>query len=133
MAVKVISQWFTQRGKGWPQVEQVNTDGSPKIDPETQKRAIGNEQYQANQLSADSIASEDFDSFGADVLEVSKGDLKFAAEAFREGVNYLWQREAGGLDPYQKAAKKILALDLPNFKGLSVDEVAAVLRAKENS
>ena len=129
--IKVITQYFTQRGKGWPQVEQVNADGSPKVDPETGKRAVGNEQYSAQQLSSDSISSEDFDSFGADVLEVSKGDLKFAASAVREGVNYLWQREAGGLDPYQKAAKKILTLGLPNFKGLSVDEIAAVLRAKE--
>jgi len=128
MAVSKVLAWFSKPGKGFSQTPQVNADGTPEIDPKTDKQVIGNEQYQAEQLTEESISHKDTDEFMSDVLETTAGDLEFAAEAFRIGWNRVTRLRTGGLDEYQKAAKKVISLELPWAKGLTVDEVAEKLR-----
>jgi hypothetical protein len=128
MAVVKVLAWFSKPGKGFPQTPQVNADGTPELDPKTNQQVIGNEQYQAEQLTDESISHESAESFLEDVLESVSGDLETAAEMFRTGWNRVTRLRTGGLDEYQKAAKKVISLELPWAKGLSIDEVAEKLR-----
>lgn len=127
MSIKKTQERFSKPGKGFPQVEQLNSDGSAVLD-KSGKPVIGNEQYIADQLTEDSISSESAKDFMADVLEAVDGDLAKAAECFRTGWNRVTRINSAGLDEYQKAAKNILKLKLPMGKGLSIDELADKLR-----
>ena len=126
MALQFVDKWFSKVGRGVPQVELVDEEGKPII--EDGKPKIGNEQYQAKQLTDDSVASDTVENFVADVLEAVSGDLELAASCFRSGFNKDSRLKAGGLDEYQKAARGVIKLGLPWTKGLSVDEVADKLR-----
>ena len=128
MSVKYTVERFSKPGKGFPQVEQLNSDGSPVLD-KNDKPVIGNEQYTANQLTEESISSENAELFLEDVLSAVDGDLSKAAECFRTGWNRVNRISAAGLDEYQKAAKGIIKLNLPMAKGLTIDELADKLRA----
>jgi len=128
MALSFVEKWFSRVGRGVPQTPQVDTDtGAPIL--KDGEPVLGNEQYKALQLTDESIDSESADTFMADVLEATSGDLKLAAKCFRNGFNKDSRLKAGGLDEYQKAAKKVMDLGLPWAKGLSIDEVAAKLKA----
>ena len=133
MAITKVRGWFSKPGKGFPQVELKNFDGTPMTVEKDGKQVpvIGNEQYESDQLTADSIDATDADTFITDVLEACDNDLAFARKAFLTGWNRETRLSAGGLDDYQKAAKKILALNLPNYKGKTLDQVADLLRAQE--
>lgn len=129
MSVTKVRGWFSKPGKGFPQVELKNFDGTPMV--VDGKPVIGNEQYESEQLTSDSISSEDADSFLADVLEACGNDLAFARKAFLTGWNRETRLSSGGLDDYQKAAKRIAQLGLPNYKGKTIDQIADMLRAQE--
>lgn len=128
MAIQYVVARFSKPGKGFPQVAQTDVDGKPILDSDG-KPIIGNEQYNCNQLSDDSVASDSVEHFIEDVLASTDGNLKLAADMFREGWNRSTRLSAAGLDEYQKAAKGVIKLGLPWTKGLSVDEVAAKLKA----
>jgi len=127
MAITYVKEWFTKVGRGVPQTEQVDASGKPIL--EDGKPVIGNEQYQADQLTDESVDFKDADYFMADVLEATKGNLELAASAFREGFNKHLKNQAGGLDEYQKAARGLIKLGIPWTKGLSVDQVAEKVKA----
>jgi len=127
MAIAKVLNWFSKPGKGFPQTAQVDKDGKPVVEKDG-SAVMGNEQYQAEQLTDESISHEGGEAFLEDVLASVDGDLELAAEMFRTGWNRITRLKAGGLDEYQKAAKGIIKLGLPWAKGLSVDEVAEKLR-----
>lgn len=127
MAVQKVTGYFSKVGKGVPQVELVNFDGTPKLDSDG-KREVGNEQYLCEQLTDESISASDAKSFTSDVLEACNGDLAFAAEAFRIGWNLKTRRDTGEVDPYIKAARKIISLKLPNYKGMTEAQIAETLK-----
>lgn len=127
MALSKTLVWFSKPGKGYPQVPQLEGDGTPKTDSDG-KPVIGNEQYQAEQLSDDSVSHESAEAFLTDVMESVNGDLETAAEMFRAGWNRITRLRAAGLDEYQKAAKGLIKLGISWTKGLSVDEVADKIR-----
>lgn len=128
MAIEFKVERFSKPGKGFPQVEQLDSDGKPILDKDG-KAVIGNEQYTCNQLTDESIDSTDVESLVSDILAAVDGDLKLAASMFREGWNRSTRLSAAGLDEYQKAAKGVIKLGLPWTKGLSVDQVAEKLKA----
>jgi hypothetical protein len=101
--------------------EGKDANGNPIKVPQT-----GNEQYEADQLTDDSVSDKDPEAFMVDVLEATGSDLSKAAEAFREGWNLITRRETGGQDPYVSAAKRMIQLGL--FKGQTVDQIADTLR-----
>src|SRR4030065_721083 len=125
MALTKVIGWFSKPGKGFPQTPQVNFDGSPSLDKDG-KAEIGNEQYQAEQLTDESISFASAEELLTDIVESVNGDLELAAEMFRTGWNRVTRLRSGGLDDYQKAAKGCLKMGL--YKGLTIDEVAAKLR-----
>lgn len=133
MAIEYKLSRFSKPGKGFPQVEQLDDDGKPIL--KDGKPVIGNEQYQCNQLTDESISSEDVKAFVTDVLASVEGDLSKAADMFREGWNRVTRLSSAGLDEYQKAARMIIkAATVPGSgfkwaKGLSLDEVAEKLKA----
>jgi len=124
MALELTTKWFSKVGRGVPQTEQVDEDGNPKL--ENGQPVIGNEQYQATQIVT--IADDTEASFLADALEVAEGDLSLVVSAFVNGFNKHLRLKAGGLDEYQKAARGIVKLGLPQYKGMSIDEIAEVLK-----
>jgi hypothetical protein len=128
MAVTKVSGWFSKVGKGVAQVPLKSFDGTPKLDSKGQQE-IGNEQYLCEQLTDESISSADAKSYMADTLEACNGDLAFAAEAFRIGWTLKTRRDTGEVDPYIKAARKLISLKLPNYKGMSEEQIADQLRA----
>ena len=149
MAISYVVARFSKPGKGFPQVPQLDNDGKPILDSDG-KPVIGNEQYTCNQLTDEtiipahkdeqgndvpekrvpaSVASDSVEHFIEDVLASTEGNLKLAADMFREGWNRSTRLSAAGLDEYQKAAKGVIKLGLPWTKGLSVDQVAAKLKA----
>jgi hypothetical protein len=128
MAITKVLGWFSKPGKGFPQTAQVDFEGKPLLEKDGSP-TTGNEQYQAEQLTDESISHESAESFLEDVLASVDGDLETAAEMFRIGWNRVTRLRAGGLDEYQKAAKGIIKLGLPWAKGLTVDEVAEKLKA----
>jgi hypothetical protein len=129
MALTKVLGWFSKPGKGFPQTNQVDFEGKPVFEKDGKTPVTGNEQYQAEQLTDESVSHESAEAFMNDVLESVNGDLELAAEMFRTGWNRVTRLRAGGLDEYQKAAKGIIKLGLPWAKGLSVDEVAEKLKA----
>jgi hypothetical protein len=132
MSVTKTRGWFSKPGKGFPQVHLKDFEGNLQYKDEAKTVPLtGNEQYEADQLSADSIDATDADTFMVDVMAACGDDLNFARKAFITGWNRETRLSAGGLDDYQKAAKKILALDLPNYRGKTLDQVADLLRAQE--
>ncbi len=128
MAIEFKVARFSKPGKGFPQVEQLDDAGKPVVGSDG-KPVIGNEQYTCNQLTDESIASDSVEAFVEDVLASAEGNLKLAADMFREGWNRSTRLSAAGLDEYQKAAKGVIKLGLPWTKGLSVDAVADKLKA----
>lgn len=139
MALKFVDERFSKPGKGFPQVEQLNSDGTPIL--KDGKPVIGNEQYIARQLTSweetdedgkvtvvESVSFESVDAFLKDALEACDNSLEKVAECFRTGWNRKTRIESAGLDEYQKAAKNIIKLKLPMAKGLSLDELAEKLR-----
>jgi hypothetical protein len=128
MALEYVNKWFSKVGRGVPQTEQVDEDGKPKTD-EKGNAVIGNEQYQAKQLV--SVPSDSPEDFLAAALEATEGDIGLVASSFLSGFNKYLRLKAGGLDEYQKAARGIIKLGLPQFKGMSVDEVAEYLKNAE--
>lgn len=122
MALVKVVRRFSKTGKGLPQVEQLDDEGKPILDKDG-KPVIGNEQFTCDQLTDDSIDHTDAETFIADVIEAVSGDLEKAAEMFRTGWNRVTRLEAGGMDEYQKAARGLMKLKLPAFKGLTFDEV----------
>lgn len=142
MALEYTSKWFSKVGRGVPQTEQVDENGEPVFDDAKDEsgkpikiRKVGNEQYQANQLESLPFENEeseaDAEVFMASILEATEGDLSLAASSFVSGFNKYLRLKAGGLDEYQKAARGIIKLGLPQFKGMSVDEVAEYLKNAE--
>lgn len=131
MAIKKTQERFSKPGKGFPQVEQLNSDGTPVLD-KAGKPVIGNEQYIADQLTEDSVDASDAEVLFADMMTACDNNLELIAECFRTGWNRVTRINSAGLDEYQKAAKNILKLKLPMGKGLSIDELADKLR-KMNS
>ena len=129
MSVTKVRGWFSKPGKGFPQVELKNFDGTPQV--ADGKPVIGNEQYEADQLTNDSISAESAEAFMIDALEACGDDLAFLRESFLTGWNRVSRLKSGGLDDYQKAAKKIMSLGLPNYKGKTLDQIADQLRAQE--
>lgn len=132
MSVTKVRGWFSKPGKGFPQVHLKDFEGNLLFeDSEKTKPLTGNEQYEAEQLTADSISADSAEAFMIDVMDACGDDIAFARKAFLTGWNRETRLSAGGLDDYQKAAKKILALGLPNYKGKTLDQVADMLRAQE--
>jgi hypothetical protein len=128
MAIEFTVKRFSKPGKGFPQVPQLDDAGVAQVDSDG-KPIIGNEQYTCNQLTDDSVSSDSVEHFIEDVLASVNGEVKLAAEMFREGWNRSTRLSAAGLDEYQKAAKGVIKLNLPWTKGLTVDQVADKLKA----
>lgn len=128
MAIQYVVARFSKPGKGFPQVPQLDNDGKPVLDSDG-KPVIGNEQYTCNQLTDDSVAFDSIEHLVEDMITATDGNTKLIADMFREGWNRSTRLSAAGLDEYQKAAKGVIKLGLPWTKGLSVDEVAAKLKA----
>jgi hypothetical protein len=144
MALEYTQKWFSKVGRGVPQTEQVDESGEPLFEDAKDAdgkpikiRKVGNEQYQANQLEELPINGDDGeaspDTFMASIIEATEGDLGLAASCFTNGFNKHLRLKAGGLDEYQKAARGIIKLGLPQFKGMSVDEVAEYLKNADPS
>lgn len=138
MAITKVNGWFSKTGKGYPQVELKNFDGTPMVEEKigtdgkpVKVPVIGNEQYLADQLTAESVSAESVEAFMEDVLSACDSDLAFAAKAFRTGWNRETRLSAGGSDEYQKAAKQLIKSGLPFYSGKTVDEVAEFLRKQE--
>jgi hypothetical protein len=128
MALTYAVRRHSKTGKGLPQVEQLDDEGKPILDKDG-KPVIGNEQFTCNELTEDSIAFDSVEAFETDVMETINGDLEKAAECFRVGWNRITRLEAGGMDEYQKAARGLMKLKLPAFKGLTFDEVVEKVKA----
>ena len=128
MALEFVVRRFSKTGKGLPQVEQLNDDGSPILEKDG-KPTIGNEQFTCNQLTDESVAYDSAENLLEDIVESVSGDLEKAAEMFRTGWNRVTRLEAGGMDEYQKAARGLMKLKLPAFKGLTFDEVVEKVKA----
>lgn len=140
MAINVVKGWFSKVGKGVPQVHLKSFEGELlyKDDAKTEK-VMGNEQYEARQLvpvsknedgtiKENSIREDSPENLLEDVMEACAGNLAEAAEAFRVGINRVWRIKDGGLDEYEKAAKKCIEMALPWTKGLTVAQVADKLK-----
>jgi hypothetical protein len=136
MAVSKVKLWFSRTGKGVPQVDLLTQDGKPlmeTVDGE-EVRARGNEQYQADQLTDDSVDHSSADVLTAEALEACGGDLEMFARSFREGWNAITRKETGQKDPYLRAADGILKImhsnptTFPAYKGLSADQIAELLK-----
>lgn len=125
MALEYVKRFFSKVGRGVPQTAQVDENGTPVTD-EKGNAVFGNEQYQADQLVA--VPDSDPSEFLEAALEATGGDMALVASSFLSGFNKHLRLKAGGLDEYQKAARGILKLGLPQYKGMSVDEVAETLR-----
>ena len=132
MAIKFTTARFSKVGKGLPQVHLMDNEGNLQYEdsPANTKPKMGNEQYECQQLSDDSINGEDVEAFVADVLEATGADLAKAARMFRKGWNDITRSETGGTDEYTKAARGILKLGLAEFKGKSEDEVIQWLKTR---
>ena len=128
--MEYVSKWFSKVGRGVPQTEQVNEDGTPRVD-ENGKPVIGNEQYQAQQIVPESVPSDDPGEFLSAAMEAAEGDLGLVVSAFVNGFNKHLRLKAGGLDEYQKAARTIVKLGLVQFKGKSIDEIAEYLKTAD--
>lgn len=134
MAVKFEKRRFSKPGKGYAQVAQTDIDGKPILDSDGNP-VIGNEQYDVDQLTDDSIDSSDVKTLVSDILESVNGDLVKAASMFREGWNRNTRLAVVQLDEYQKAARGIAKLAADSnyrefawVKGLDVNQVAERLR-----
>ena len=133
--IEKVSLWFSKVGKGVPQVHLKSQEGQPlfeeKVNEKNEKVQVpvmGNEQYLCEQLTDKSISDESVEAFVADAMEVTGGDLAKASKCFREGWNRITRLETGGDDPYIKAAKGLVKLNLPNYKGMTLDQIADQLR-----
>jgi hypothetical protein len=139
MAIQKTKLWFSKTGKGVKQVELLNQDGTPAFESDGKTRLIGNEQYQADQLTDESVDSTSPDKCFADMVDATGNDLVEIAAAFRLGWNVLSRRESGLEDPYIRAAKGIVKLAksapeaFPIYKGKTVEQVAEMLKAANAS
>ena len=135
MALEYVKRVFSKVGRGIPQVQQVDDDNQPLTDPKTGAPITGNEQYWADQLVSvpytkgeGEEAEEDAETFILNALEATKGDLKLVASCFLDGFNKHLRLTAGGLDEYQKAARKLMKSGLEAFAGQSEEDIAEWLK-----
>lgn len=84
------------------------------------------EEYQAQQLTDDSISVESWDEFVKDLLEICSNDKNAVRQVAVLGANAYLKQLAGGTDNYTKAARQIVKLGLSG--GKSVQEIAEELR-----
>jgi hypothetical protein len=129
MALEYKVRRFSKTGKGLPQVEQLDDEGQPIL--KDGKPVIGNEQFTCNQLTEESVAFDDDVTLLADIISAVDGNLEKAAECFRTGWNRVTRLEAGGMDEYQKAARGLMKLKLPAFKGLTFEEVVEKVKGMQ--
>lgn len=134
MAIQWKKVWASKVGKGVPQTQQKDEDGNLLYEDEAKtKPVMGNEQFQYDKLTDESVSSESDQAFVTDVLEAVQGDLSKAARAFREGLNRINRTETGASDPFTTAAKGIEKMARTNplfakFKGKTVEQIAEMLK-----
>jgi hypothetical protein len=126
MAIQYGVKWFGKTGKGVPQTEQVDENGTPLY--KDGKPVIGNEQFSCNQLTSDSLDATSFDSLASEMLEVAGNDLFVLRSMFLTGANRHFREQAGGTDEATKAARYILKTLPAMGGGLSTAELAQAIR-----
>lgn len=147
--VKTATQWFSKRGRGVPQTEQVDKKGEPVFTDKDEKgnpfgndengkpiikRKVGNEQFQCLQYITFPFKNEagepDIEVFSSVAMDVLNGDVETITDCFLDGYNRHLQSQAGGTDKWISAARQ-LKKKVDTFDSMSDEDLAKVLKSMD--
>lgn len=144
MAVKFETFVASKVGKGVTQVHLRKQDGAGSLesrellyeDEAKTKPVMGNEQFEYQGLSDDSVNGTDAETLITDIMEACEGDSQKAARIFRKGFNDVSRSETGGTDPYTKAAKGLAKLaeagKIPELAGLTEADIISWIKSRQS-
>jgi len=132
--------WVGRRGKGVKQTQQRDSESGELLfqtlkDKETGEvtnaPVMGNEQFEARQVAPASIKDvNSVEGLIDEFLPAVDGSVADLKAVLISGLNSLLIQKASGVDPFILAARKVFSLDLPNYAGMSVEQIADYLRSK---